>query len=58
MHDAREEQQHDARINPVLVSEAIRRNTAKWIISGEDFKDPFNLSEQREGRSRKNSHQC
>ena len=40
-HDAQEEQQHDARINLVLVSEAIRRNTAKWIVPGNDFKDPF-----------------
>ncbi len=62
-HDAqKEQQQHDARINPVLVSEAIRRNTAKWIIPGNDFKDHFKYRlsfwTACQGRSGKNSHQC
>ncbi len=49
-HDAQEEWQWEARTNSVLVSEAIRGNTVKWIISGEDFKDPFIFFEQCEGR--------
>ena len=27
-------------IRPILISEAIRRNTSKWIINGDGFKDP------------------
>ena len=27
-------------VKPVLVSDAIKKNTSKWVISGDSFKDP------------------
>lgn len=32
-------------LRPILVSEAIRRNTSKWVIHGDGFKDPEILLE-------------